>query len=161
MINMQHILLVINPYLNLKTYSITFISCLDKIIWRKLNKKWESWKRPKISLMGIAWGKMENEHMGLKHTFTLSEGLDCSVIQHILFLLIGPVENILIFRLLIISKDYMAITGINTISMLHFGAGCKKYLDGFYKFMIQLWWFVDRFNKMLHFSSRAWWLQEL
>jgi hypothetical protein len=48
----------------------------------------------------------------------------------------------------------MARTSINTISMVYFGAGCNKYLDGFYKlwmFMIQLWWFVDRFNKMLHF----------
>jgi hypothetical protein len=70
---MQHILVVINSYLNLKTYSITFINCLDKVVWWKLDKMWKSWKRFKMSWMGhgawmaIAWGNMGDGRMGLKH----------------------------------------------------------------------------------------------
>ncbi len=56
MIDTQHIPLVINSYLIIcKTYSI---NCLDRIVWQKLNKKCESWKRSKTSWMGHGawWG---------------------------------------------------------------------------------------------------------
>jgi hypothetical protein len=36
MIDTQHLLVIINSYLNLKTYSITFINYLDTIVWQKL-----------------------------------------------------------------------------------------------------------------------------
>jgi len=56
-INMQCIWLVINSYLNLKTYSITFINCFNKVVQQKLNEVLESWKRSKTSWMGHrAWG---------------------------------------------------------------------------------------------------------
>jgi hypothetical protein len=67
-IDMRHILLVINSYLNFKTYSITFINCRDKVIQWKLDKVLKSWKRSKMSWIGIAWGNMEDGHMGLKHS---------------------------------------------------------------------------------------------
>jgi hypothetical protein len=90
MIDRQHIPLVINSYLNFKTYSITFINCLDRIVWQKLNEEWETWKRSKASWMGhgawmgIAWRNMEDGCMGLKHSswnVTCFGGLDCSGIQ--------------------------------------------------------------------------------
>jgi hypothetical protein len=63
MIDTQRLLVIINSYLNLKTYSITFINYLDTIVWQKLYEVWESWKRSKASWMGHgAW-------MGPKHNF--------------------------------------------------------------------------------------------
>ncbi len=42
-----------NPfYPNLKTYSIIFINCLDRIVRWKINQAWESWKKFKASWMG-------------------------------------------------------------------------------------------------------------
>jgi len=73
-IDMRRIVVIINSYLNLKTYSITFINCLDRIVLWKLDKVWESWKRSKVSWMGhgswmeIAWGNMGDGWMGLKHS---------------------------------------------------------------------------------------------
>ncbi len=80
MIDMWCILIVINSYLKLKTYSITFINCLNKGVWQKLNEMWESWKRFKTlcmghgAWMGIAWGKMEDGWMGSKHS---SQNVTC------------------------------------------------------------------------------------
>jgi len=77
---MQRIPIVINSYLNLKTYSITFINCLYRIVRWKLDKMWESWKRSKASWMGhgawmgIAWGNMGDGRMGLKHS---SQNVTC------------------------------------------------------------------------------------
>jgi hypothetical protein len=57
-------------YLNLKTYSITFINCPTKIVQQKMDQAWESWKRFKVSWMGawmgFAWGDMEHVHIVLK-----------------------------------------------------------------------------------------------
>jgi hypothetical protein len=77
---MQHIPVVINSYLNFITYSITFINCLDKVVWPKLEEVWESWKRSKASWMGhgawigITWGNMGDGRMGLKHS---SQNVTC------------------------------------------------------------------------------------
>jgi len=74
MIDTWCIPLIINSYLNFKTYSITFINCPNRVVWQKLEKMWESWKRFKASWMGhgawmgIAWGNMENGRMGPKHS---------------------------------------------------------------------------------------------
>jgi hypothetical protein len=71
-IDSQCISFVIKSYLNFKTNFIAFINCL---VHKKLNEMWESWKRSKMLLMfhwtwmGIAWGNMEDECLGLKHTF--------------------------------------------------------------------------------------------
>jgi hypothetical protein len=68
MIDTWCILVINNSYLNFKTYCITFIICLDRIVQRKLNETWESWKRFKVSWMGITWGNMEDGQMELKHS---------------------------------------------------------------------------------------------
>ncbi len=89
-IDMWCILFVINLYLNLKTYSIILINCLDRVVQRKLNEAWGSWKRFKAlwmghgAWMGIAWGNMEDGCMGLKHNFqniTCFGGLGCPCIE--------------------------------------------------------------------------------
>jgi hypothetical protein len=73
-IDTQCIPLVINSYLNFKTYSIIFINYFHKVVRWKLNEMWESWKGLKCHgwvmgvWMGIAWGNMEDGCMGPKHS---------------------------------------------------------------------------------------------
>jgi hypothetical protein len=54
-IDTQPISLVINSYLNLKTYSITCIIFLDIIVWQKLDQTRESGKMFKALWMGHGW----------------------------------------------------------------------------------------------------------
>jgi hypothetical protein len=54
-IDMWPIPLVINSYLNLKTYSITCINCYDGIVQQKLNQAFESEKRFKALWTGHGW----------------------------------------------------------------------------------------------------------
>jgi hypothetical protein len=49
--------LVIKSYLNLKTYFITCINFLNKILWQKLDETCESGKMSKALWMGFAWSK--------------------------------------------------------------------------------------------------------
>lgn len=55
MIDTWPISLVINFYLNLKTYFITCINFLDIIVWQKLNQACESEKMSKTLWMGHGW----------------------------------------------------------------------------------------------------------
>jgi hypothetical protein len=54
-IDTQPISLVINSYLNLKTYSITCITFLDRIVWQKLDQACETGKMSKALWMGHGW----------------------------------------------------------------------------------------------------------
>jgi hypothetical protein len=63
-----------NSYVKLKTYSITFINCLDRVVLWKLDEKCKSWKRFEALWMGIAWRNMEDGWKGLKHS---SQNVTC------------------------------------------------------------------------------------